>query len=228
MLNENIGRLSEESESFPNIFSAGNNESLFFVHTGCSMNPTLWKKDLLEVVPYKQKTDIRIGDVIVFISPIDKTILAHRVIAIQEEGFCTKGDNNRSKDSCLLTTEAVFGKVTSVTRNNKRHMISGGMPGLLKARFSIINQRTKTKAIRILYPIYRAALEKSPLKGLGSYIIKPKMAIFREKGKNKFMLLSGDRVIGTYNEESDEWMINYIYRFFISSAKIQRLKPKKD
>jgi signal peptidase len=126
-----------ESLSYPKAFGRSNKETLFFIHTNYSMNPTLWEKDLLEVVPYRQKEDIRIGDVIVFESPVDGTILAHRIIAIHEEGICTKGDNNRLRDPWLLSPEAIFGKVVAVSRNKEHHEVLGGRAGLLKARCPI-------------------------------------------------------------------------------------------
>jgi hypothetical protein len=211
-----------ESLSHSKAFCWGNKKKLFFAHANFSMNPTLWDKDLLEVVPYEQENDIRIGDVIVFVSPIDETIVAHRIIAISEEGICTKGDNNIAEDTWRLGFAAIFGKVVSVFRNKEHHIILGGMAGLLIASWSNKNQRMKAKAIRHLYPVYLVMSKMDIFKNCGSRFIEPKVAIFKEKEKSKIVLLSGDRVIGRYNEELGEWNINYLYRFFVDSAKFQK------
>jgi signal peptidase I len=227
---EDDGEIPTELGSllYPKAFGWSNNKSIFFVHVNCSMNPTLWEKDILEVVPYNKKNDIRIGDVIVFASPIDETIIAHRVIAIFEEGICTKGDNNGAEDPWRLGAEAIFGKVVVAFRNKEHHIILGGMAGLLIAGWSNKNQKIKSKAIRHLYPVYQFALKIDLFKNCGSKFIKPKVAVFKEKGKSKMVLLSGSRVIGRYNEESGEWNINYIYRFFVSGAKFQKNNQKKN
>ena len=216
------------SLSHSKTFKWSNKKSLFFAHVSRSMNPTLWEKDLLEVVPYEQENDVRIGDVIVFSSPVDETIVAHRVIAIFEEGICTKGDNNSAEDSWRLGADAIFGKVVAVSRNKEHHPILGGMAGLLIASWSNKNQRMKTKAIRHLYPFYRVISNIDIFKNCGSQFIKPKVAVFKEKERSKMVLFSGDRVIGRYNEELGEWNINYLYRLFISGAKIQKKQQKKE
>jgi hypothetical protein len=81
----------------------------------------------------------------------------------------------------------------------------------------------KIKAIRHLYPLYRAALKIDPFKSCGSLIIKPKTAVFKKGGKNRIMLLSGNRVIGSYDEDKGEWNINCLYRFFIFTRNTPQL-----
>jgi hypothetical protein len=104
---ENTYRKSPKSMPKDNNFSWANSKLsfslikprkyLYFAHIGCSMDPILIEHDLLEVLPCNDKP-IRVGDVIVFHSPMNGTIFAHRVTAVLPDGIRTSGDNNRYED----------------------------------------------------------------------------------------------------------------------------------
>ncbi len=69
---------------------------------GVSMLPTLYTGDI--VVVYKPSPEeIRIGDIIVYKSPMHNKLVIHRIIKIVkcESGYCfiTKGDNNLRADN---------------------------------------------------------------------------------------------------------------------------------
>ena len=80
---------------------------------GNSMLPTLYSGDL--VVIYKpQPQDIRVGDIVVYRSPLTGRLVIHRVIEINEcdGSYCyiTKGDNNLHPDnSPMLALEPSTG-----------------------------------------------------------------------------------------------------------------------
>lgn len=78
-----------------------------------SMSPALNTGDLAVVVP-TDMNDLRVGDVIVFSSPISSGLVCHRIIAIHEDDgpvFQTKGDNNEDPDPFLVEPERVVGRV---------------------------------------------------------------------------------------------------------------------
>ena len=58
--------------------------------------------------------NIQVGDVIIY--KYGTKLMGHRVIAIVEEGFITKGDNNPYPDN-LVPNKAVVGKVVWQIRN---------------------------------------------------------------------------------------------------------------
>jgi len=92
--------------------------SLFFVAvTSNSMAPTFWASDLVLVQSIDRRYDV--GDIVVFQNPEvsygDKVI--HRIVAIEEGGFRTKGDNSNYPDDWVLSRDDILG--SAVTLNGK-------------------------------------------------------------------------------------------------------------
>lgn len=88
---------------------------------GVSMLPTLEDGDLV-VIQQTPFSDIHVGDVIVYGSPCSASGLSviHRVVASQDGGFITRGDNNPWTDQAgsialsPVTPNCVEGKVVFV------------------------------------------------------------------------------------------------------------------
>ncbi len=72
-----------------------------------SMVPTFLKGDMIIVEGSK---DIKVGDIIVYDSPLYKYPLIHRVITVSNEGVRTKGDSNRLEDPWTTPPEKIRGK----------------------------------------------------------------------------------------------------------------------
>jgi len=75
--------------------------------TSGSMWPSLKKGDLVVIKGVKNKEDIAMGDIVVYINPKGFTI--HRVIELKENTLITKGDANNVADS-PIKYEEVIGK----------------------------------------------------------------------------------------------------------------------
>jgi signal peptidase len=79
-----------------------------------SMSPSMNVGDLVVVTPASANS-LKVGDVIVFHSPIGDNLVCHRIIAItQEDGslvFHTKGDSNEDPDPFTLQASSIVGKV---------------------------------------------------------------------------------------------------------------------
>lgn len=60
--------------------------------------------------PYE---DLKIGDVIVYVAESDGRMIIHRIVDETMDGFITKGDNNTTNDSQVITKEAYQGKYSS-------------------------------------------------------------------------------------------------------------------
>lgn len=71
------------------------------------MYPSIGDNSIL-IIKNTSKKEIRIGDVVI----IDGMV--HRVIRITNEGFNTKGDNNKVEDIFLRNFSNVQGKVVGV------------------------------------------------------------------------------------------------------------------
>lgn len=74
-----------------------------------SMEPEFYPGDLL-LIKNKNKTDINLNDIITF-KDKDGTIVTHRIIAFDEKGFVTKGDNNNVEDLGIVKNTDIIGKL---------------------------------------------------------------------------------------------------------------------
>lgn len=84
----------------------------YVVMTG-SMEPAIPVLSVCFVDRNVPLTDIRVGEVIAFRVGSD-LLVTHRVAAIQEDGYLTKGDANNTEDSSLVTQENYVGKTVAV------------------------------------------------------------------------------------------------------------------
>ncbi|MDD1748081.1 MAG: signal peptidase I [Methanomassiliicoccales archaeon] len=78
-----------------------------------SMNPTLETGDMV-VVTSVEPSELKVGDIIVFNSPIASGLVCHRIIDVKQDSelvFQTKGDNNEDPDPYLVPSANVVGKV---------------------------------------------------------------------------------------------------------------------
>lgn len=78
-----------------------------------SMSPTLKAGGMVVTQPV-DSTDIRVGDIITYGSPIDGKVVTHRVIEIREHSpflFQTKGDLNEDPDPYAVPLENIVGRV---------------------------------------------------------------------------------------------------------------------
>lgn len=110
-------------------------ENIRYYH-GDSMRGTFYLGDRLVVVPPSQEI-ISVGDVIVFSrmnGPDDKEEIIHRIDAISENKFITRGDNNLYRDISLVQPDQVIGKIVMVERNGQRQEVVGGSLGLWRVK----------------------------------------------------------------------------------------------
>ena len=81
--------------------------------TGFSMNPILYEKDMVSVLPSEP---YNIGEILAFVYN-DEELLIHRLIEIKDGMYYCKGDNALRMEK--ITIEQVFGKVSAVRRNGQ-------------------------------------------------------------------------------------------------------------
>lgn len=82
--------------------------------TSGSMWPTLKKGDLVLIKGINDKSEINIGDIVVYQNPEGFTI--HRIVEMNENKIVTKGDANNTSDK-PVEYEEIIGKTLTV--NNK-------------------------------------------------------------------------------------------------------------
>lgn len=74
-----------------------------------SMSETIEVNDM--VVIHRQDA-YRTGDIITF--EMDDTLVTHRIVAVAENGFVTRGDANNTEDRYPVTGDRIIGKVVFV------------------------------------------------------------------------------------------------------------------
>ncbi|MEW9077509.1 signal peptidase I [Terrisporobacter glycolicus] len=74
-----------------------------------SMEPTFKPGDLI-ITKNKNRCNIDVGDIVTF-SDAKGTVITHRIVGELNEGYITKGDNNKVEDSDITNEENIIGKV---------------------------------------------------------------------------------------------------------------------
>jgi signal peptidase I len=97
------------------------------VARGTSMQPTLEVGDLVVTKP---APDYKVGDIIA-VREVDGPIIVHRIIAIDEDGFRTRGDGNDFTDPDPVASEQVLGRMALRVPAVGRWMGALGRGGLM-------------------------------------------------------------------------------------------------
>lgn len=194
------------------------------------MSPTFSAADILHIMPYGG-CEIRIGDVIVFHSPDDKTFITHRIVSISRDAIRTKGDNREENDHWVLSPDDIIGKVVYARRGNKGRKILGGFAGRAYCRIINKYKSLKNRTFSALSPVYQSLAERAsyPLVGAGKsegYLF-PKLFFTRliainKTGGEELQLLMGRYLIGRLRPKSGRWEIKKPFRIFINEKSLPK------
>ena len=116
---------------------------------GFSMSPFIKDGDILTVSPLG-KVPPRIGEVVIFIHPVNQNVVVHRVLAKRGNAYRVKGDNSPGMDT-PLPRDNVLGRLDRLERNGKRVLLGLGPERLLIAYL--------TRGVflhRILFPLWQS------------------------------------------------------------------------
>jgi hypothetical protein len=102
-----------------------------FKARGFSMSPFIKDGDVLTVSPLDNVLP-RIGDVVIFIHPVNQNVVVHRVVAKRGNSYLVKGDNSPGLGT-PLPRENVLGRLDRLERNGKRALLGLGPERLLIA-----------------------------------------------------------------------------------------------
>ncbi|MCM3767930.1 signal peptidase I SipW [Neobacillus niacini] len=140
-----------------------------------SMEPKIETGSVVGIKPVEDKTNLKVGDIITFYSPLhkDNRIITHRIVEIKGSGefteFITKGDNNQANDPMPIPLEKVIGKFSGIQipyagyileflQSKKGIAVSLIFPGLL---LIIYNSFVLWKIFRSWDPSQKAANNQS-------------------------------------------------------------------
>ena len=185
-------------------------------YVGPSMNPTLKVPDMIEVIPYNNQSEIRVGDIIVFKSPKNRIKVVHRVASISKNAIKTRGDNNSRADNFVLSPKDILGKVVSAQRIKKRRTIWGGIPGQFYCGLIRFCRLIVQLFFKLGHHPYHLLAKTNIIRRFLPLQSSTKIVIF----KNRKQLLWGKRVIGQFLPGKGNWQIFRPFRLFIDEKKL--------
>jgi len=182
------------------------------------MNPALDETDLLEVLP-AEKTGVSVGDVILFRPRGSRENVVHRVTALVDGTFRTRGDNTRAEDPWSLPVSEVAGVVVAAWRGRRRRTVIGGRRGLYLSRAVRIRRTTLRRAASLLHPLYHA-LTSLNFSILLPGVLQPRVVTCGTAWQQKRRILMGGRIVGHFDEARSEWRVRKPYGLFVDPTKV--------
>jgi signal peptidase I len=192
---------------------------IFLLHRGSSMRPTLVDSDLLEIHPYNGRS-IDSGDIIAFQNDVGEDYVVHRVMKVDDNWICTRGDNNTLMDPWVIKPSSVLGRVQTAWRGQKRVRIIEGRAGLI---WSQCLQRVRKLDRRItpwFHPIYRFLSKHGYFTGLVPKRYRPQIQRFQSKCGTGYKLIVRNCVVGWYDETFEVWRVKRPYRLFVGEERL--------
>ncbi len=196
------------------------------LYKGPSMNPTLRVPDVLQIVPYKDKRDIRRGDVIVFVLPGRNTSVTHRVTAIGPQGIKTRGDNFNQDDLWTLQPDMVLGRVVNAHTVTKKRPIYGGLMGQMVAKRVGIWRVLAKRVSYVLSLIYQSLAECSIFRKLLPVWLRPQITTFKGQSGTEYRIDLRGYTIGRLSPGMVNWQVRRPFRLFIDE-ELLNLKDLK-
>jgi len=197
------------------------NDAEEFNYNGPSMNPTFKAGDWLRVVPYATR-NITVGDVIVFRPEGNERTITHRVIAVDDRGVMTRGDNNNQIDPWHLQPHEIVGCVTVAGRGAATMKVAGGRRGILYARLRWVIKYADRTISRPLHPLYNRLADTGILSRLLPSWARPRVVYFTKPFGQETQLLMGKQVIGRRRPGAAQWQIRRPFRLFIDPSLLQK------
>jgi hypothetical protein len=195
-------------------------------YVGPSMNPTLRESEMMEILPYGRRP-LSVGDVVFFLSPASDQPVVHRIARLTPSGISTLGDNNNREDAFLLQPQHIKGQVVAAWRGQKRRVIAGGIPGRFISCWFRWRKRLDYGVAPLLHPIYRALSYKGRFIWLLPEALHPRVVVFHTRGLDQFLLLSGKRIIGRYDDYRQKWHVQRPFHLFVDAAALPGQKDTK-
>lgn len=194
-------------------------------YVGPSMNPTLREPEVMEIVPYDSRP-VRVGDVAFFLPTKADRPVVHRVVRVTPAGIATLGDNNTREDAPLLQPENIQGRVVAAWRGQKRRKIAGGLQGRLASRWLRWRRALDRGVSPLLHPPYQALSRWGVIARVMPVPLRPRVVLFHARGRDRFQLLFGQRVIGRYDDQRQQWQIRRPFHLFVDGRALPGRQDK--
>jgi len=189
------------------------------------MNPILKSGDRLQIASYGLE-EIRVGDVVVFISPEDNSKVVHRVASLNSNGIKTRGDNCDQPDDWVLSPNCILGRVVFAQRGKRRFKVFGGLLGRLSALAARAISAIDFRASPLLRPTYHRLAKKSIFRGRLPDLMKIRVVSFNRHAGTELQLLMGRHVVGRWLPGMTRWHIRRPFRLFVDEAALPENKTE--
>jgi hypothetical protein len=195
--------MSETEASAASAASATHDLNDDIRYVGPSMRSTFAPGDVL-ILSREHARPVSAGDVIVCRPPGRARLVIHRVVAVTDDGICTRGDDNPTVDPWVLRSEDVLGRVTRVRRGRRERMVLGGRAGQAYAWATRGRRQTLgwlRQSLRLPYAwlCRRGGLHWLPFR------LRTRVVCFERRGGMEWQLLVGRTTIGWWRESDCRW-----------------------
>ncbi len=198
------------------LIQQGLHTSNYVHYTGLSMYPTFHDPEflLIDRPPFE---NFRLGDIVIFKSPLIETLVIHRIIRKLGSTFVTKGDNNNYIDAYPVPYEAIHGRAVGILTRKGIRPVRNGFAGLIEARLHRVRAFVKHHLLR---PLVWNTLTIHSRKALTRYLfIKPRFVVFRNVDQSLMIrFIWNNRTIGFYDGRRKKTVIQRLYRIGINRS----------
>jgi hypothetical protein len=203
-------------------------KSFFAAYVGPSMNPTLREPELLEIVPYGSRP-MKVGDVVLFLSPEHDQQIVHRIIRLSPKGIITRGDNNSQEDPYCIKPDNILGRAVAAWRGSNRRTIAGGRQGLWLSRWIGWQRKVDKSSSFLLHPIYNDLWYRKYLAHILPKRFRPRVVVFQVNGESRPYILIGKSLVGRFDGEKKEWQIRRPFKLIVNQDSLSmaylKIKP---
>ena len=186
---------------------------------GTSMYPTLRRADLL-VLEAEPDLPIRRGDVIVFSQPDEAQPIVHRVEAVTQEGFITRGDYCATADPWVVRPERIRGRVQHIVREKCALPVPRALFCVGRARIRTMLLGPARKARAFLQPAYQHLSRSWMPRKLLFPLLKPSLLCLRRPEGLEWKLFTGNQEIGFLPPGETSWRIRRPYLLLVDESSL--------
>jgi SynChlorMet cassette protein ScmC len=191
------------------------------------MNPTLREPEIIEIMPYDDQP-LRVGDVIFFLPAQADRPVVHRIVRVTPAGISTLGDNNTQEDIFWVQPRDIKGQVVAAWRGNNRQKIAGGIKGQVTGRWLHWRGVLDRGVSPLLHPLYQALSHWQLMARVLPAPFRPRVVVFHTRGLDQFQLLLGKRIIGQFDEQSQQWQIQRPFQLLVDGRVLPRPPAKEE
>ena len=183
------------------------------------MYPTLKSGDGLNLKPYRNTSEVRVGDIISYPYPGRPHDVVHRIIKLGADGVITRGDNNNKIDPYVVAYADIIGKVIGVKRRTRVIPARGGKTGFCIHRIMLFRKYFMQYALAPLRLVSNF-LAASKLLNIFHPLFNTKVIYIKRESQTSKLLVLGKKAIGKQVSETGEWQIRFPFKFFIDKNRL--------